>query len=209
MQCLKPGEWLNSEVISYFANTLQDICSLKAHNKIPNNKIPKCHIMSSFFYDKLRQGGYNYKGVQKWTKNSIMKDIHGIHANVSDFDTVIIPINHFNRHWALAVFDMNKHCVTYYDPLHDKTPSFKQYSNLVMTRLTWWMHDEQQRMGGVLRKWKHKISNCPKQSNGHDCGVFVCLFLFHIIQNKKLHFSQNNCDKFRSLIVHEIMQKKC
>ena len=204
MQCLEPGRWLNSEVISYYANTLQDICSLKAYNKVP-----KCHIMSSFFYDKLRQGGYNYKGVKNWTKDSIMKDLHGVPANVSDFDKVIIPINHFNVHWALAVFDMNKHCVTYYDSLHDTTPSFKEYSNLVIKRLSWWMHDEQQRVGGVLRKWKHEISRCPKQSNGHDCGVFVCLFLFHIIQNKKLHFSTNNCDKFRSLIVHEIMQKKC
>ncbi|XP_044479990.1 ubiquitin-like-specific protease ESD4 isoform X3 [Mangifera indica] len=63
LQCLRPGAWLNDEVINVYLGLLKD------REKRDPQKFLKCHYFSTFFYKKLVSGnnGYDYKAVKRWT----------------------------------------------------------------------------------------------------------------------------------------------
>ncbi|XP_044500131.1 ubiquitin-like-specific protease ESD4 isoform X2 [Mangifera indica] len=63
LQCLRPGAWLNDEVINVYLGLL------KEREKRDPQKFLKCHYFNTFFYKKLVSGnnGYDYKAVKRWT----------------------------------------------------------------------------------------------------------------------------------------------
>lgn len=54
--------------------------------------VPRVHVLNSFFYTKLVNGGYNYAGVRRWTKR----------VDVFQQDLILTPINLNNAHWQVA-----------------------------------------------------------------------------------------------------------
>ena len=117
MQTLRPGIWLNDEVINYFLK-----------NCLKNRDIKKCakeqgrrrsHFFNSFvvqtMFDeenrsrKLR-GRYNYKNVKKWSNKVPGKDIFNLKY-------IFCPINLDNMHWTVAVIFMEDKRIQYYDSL--------------------------------------------------------------------------------------------
>ena len=67
-------EWLNDEIINFYLNLIAD----KSKN---NSNLPKCHIMSTFFYSRLLDKGFT--GVSRWTRR----------VDLFSFDYVLIPIH--------------------------------------------------------------------------------------------------------------------
>nr|XP_009785328.1 PREDICTED: ubiquitin-like-specific protease ESD4 isoform X6 [Nicotiana sylvestris] len=63
LQCLRPGAWLNDEVINVYLELL------KEREKREPQKFLRCHFFNTFFYKKLisGKGGYNYQSVKRWT----------------------------------------------------------------------------------------------------------------------------------------------
>lgn len=63
LQCLRPGAWLNDEVINVYLELLKE-----REKREPKNFL-KCHFFNTFFYKKLisGKGGYNYLPVKRWT----------------------------------------------------------------------------------------------------------------------------------------------
>ena len=55
--------------------------------------VPQVHVLNSFFYTKLINGGYNYAGVRRWTKA----------VDVFQHDLLLTPINLNNTHWWAAI----------------------------------------------------------------------------------------------------------
>ena len=93
---LEDHEFLNDSVIEFFIKNLQ--------HKMKPDKAARCHIFSSFFYEKLtnvrdersepadvRQKKAHQR-VEKWTKG----------VNIFEKDFVFFPI-HGNTHWSLMV----------------------------------------------------------------------------------------------------------
>ena len=56
---LRPGEWLNDEVINFYGNLIL------ARSK-ESTTLPKIHVFSTFFYKTLSEQGYDK--VRRWTK---------------------------------------------------------------------------------------------------------------------------------------------
>jgi hypothetical protein len=54
--------------------------------------------------------------------------------------------------------------------------------------------------------WKQIFSECPKQSNYSDCGVFLCKFMDYITRERKFDFSQKDMEYFRILIGVELIK---
>eukprot|EP00897_Mesotaenium_endlicherianum_P007965 jgi/Mesen1/7197/ME000371S06278 len=62
MRCLRPGAWLNDEVINCYMDLL------KERELREPEKYPKCHFFNTFFYKKLVGNDvYSYKAVKRWT----------------------------------------------------------------------------------------------------------------------------------------------
>lgn len=105
--CLREGEFLNDNIISFYLKYIQNELLSKEDRD-------RTHIFDTFFYEKLTQRASNkpskdeektnaaerrYLRVKNWTRN----------VNIFKKDFLIIPINK-NNHWYLAII-----CYPYLD----------------------------------------------------------------------------------------------
>ena len=57
---LKPGVWLNDEIVNAYVTMLQARADA-------DDTLPSVHVFNSFFYAKMESAGYN-KMLARWTK---------------------------------------------------------------------------------------------------------------------------------------------
>ena len=199
MQQLRPGQWLNDEVIHFFLNMLasrdKELCE-----KDPNRK--RCHFFKSFFLTKLFDEGatdqYRYGNVKRWSKKVPGKDLFAL-------DKIFFPMNLSNMHWACAVIYMQEKRIQVYDSMHG--PGDEQLRGLMQ-----YVKDEwKAKKGGELPdadEWN--LVTCepdtPSQHNGFDCGVFTCMFADFLSMDRPLAFSQEHITQCRERIALSIMK---
>ncbi|GJT65386.1 phospholipase-like protein [Tanacetum coccineum] len=108
-----------------------------------------------------------------------------------DVEQVFIPINEPKRHWSLALFHISSGSVTFYDSqkIYDVEyrPWYLKMRSCLETKLPVIL----QRTGVFVRKgidpnsYSIKFShaeNVPQQGGVFgDCGVFLCLFLYRLV----------------------------
>lgn len=166
---LEPGMWLNDSIINFYVMLLRKV----GETCIADGRTGACAwTFSSFFYTRLIQHAsrYDFPGIARWTKT----------VDVFAYERLLIPINRSNTHWALAVIDMRKRTVSYYD-------SLRGTGNDVTTTLCRWLGDEYKAKkdkaaaAGFSENDIFKSAPAPdglsRQRNGVDCGVFVCAML--------------------------------
>jgi sentrin-specific protease 1 len=114
MKTLKPGMWLNDEIIHYFyimlAKRDEELCQ-----NDPSRS--RSHFFKSFFITKLLNEGnascdgkYEYRNVKRWSKKVPGKDIFNL-------DKILFPINMGNMHWICAAIFMKKKRIEIYDSM--------------------------------------------------------------------------------------------
>jgi sentrin-specific protease 1 len=114
MKTLKPGMWLNDEIIHYFylmlAKRDEELCK-----NDPSRK--RSHFFKSFFITKLLNEGnvscdgkYEYRNVKRWSKKVPGKDIFNL-------DKILFPINMGNMHWICAAIFMKKKRIEVFDSM--------------------------------------------------------------------------------------------
>jgi len=195
LQCLRPGAWLNDEVINCYFKLLQDRCDKTKH-------LPRCWFANSFFWEKLSGGEanandkYTYAEVRRWTTRA------GVDIFLLDY--VIIPMNVGGMHWAVGIIDFRARRFRYLDSMlsqpHANLGSF----------LRRYLADEhaskkQSPLEGV-EAWTMPLSDqVPEQQNGYDCGVFACLFADYVSADKPIDFDQEHMQDFRALLAGRIV----
>ena len=106
----------------------------------------------------------------------------------------------------VMVVDMRSNEIAYYDSMlgsgHRYVKSMRRY-----------LVDEMQvkRKLAIVQKWRliSRPTNVPQQTNGNDCGVFVCAFCFLISNRMSLQlFSQKHVPDFRRHIGLSIMKRR-
>eukprot|EP00967_Tisochrysis_lutea_P033018 scaffold39174_cov26-Tisochrysis_lutea.AAC.2 len=75
MATLRPGQWLNDEVINYFVAMLKrraaaDATGDAAANGLEKFSLDRVYLHNTMFYAKLAESasGYCYANVRRWTK---------------------------------------------------------------------------------------------------------------------------------------------
>ena len=222
VQCLRPGEWLNDEVVNFFGALLNDrdrrwhaplvgdndssssADTATATTTTTTTTLPHCFVFSTFFYTALTtQRRYNYARVRKWTKS----------VDVFRYDKLLVPVN-LGVHWCLAVVALRERQFEYYDSLQDpRRESADQ--RLCVACLRQWLADEwaDKRPAGVPRPdvaaWRDVMHPAiPRQQNGHDCGVFACTFAECITRGARFDFDQRDMKTVRALMVYEIYTRR-
>ncbi|CAJ1449360.1 unnamed protein product [Effrenium voratum] len=194
VECLRPGEWLNDEVINFYYKLLQERSKTVAGS-------PKCWFTNSFFWPKLSGNNkeYSYKEVRRWTVKAKI--------DVFEMDYIIFPINVAETHWAMGAIDLKEKGFRYFDSMFSKPPS-----NFVSFLRRYLADEHKAKKGGKelsgLEEWQLLVppKPVPQQSNGYDCGVFTCFFADCLSAGKGLAFDQDDMPTLRMRIAARILK---
>jgi sentrin-specific protease 1 len=197
LRTLRPGIWLNDEVIHYFLTLLAqrdaELCKLQQGRR-------RCHFFKSFFLTKLLDDDkrYNYANVKRWSKKVPGKDIFAL-------DKIVFPVNVSSMHWCCAVARMQARSIQFYDSLggngmiwlegifqYIKDEHMDKKKFPLPERETWRLIPCQ--------------ANCPQQDNGYDCGVFTCAFADYLSLDKEPNFGQSHVTELRNRIALSIIK---
>ena len=188
-------ERLNDQCLNYYMLLIQE--KLKQSSEF--NHI---EFLSTFFYSKLIQlSGYNFKGVEKWTKNMSL---------FSKRSSVIIPIHLIQAHWILGVIHIDiapevRIRIHLYDSM-----SMQIETKKVATNLTRYVQDLYYHKYGsnIQESWiAINVKECVQQNNAWDCGVYtianaisVCLDMDHMSYGREV---QEKMDKYREKLCYD------
>ena len=184
---LKPGVWLNDEVINFYSKMII---------KEQQNKGERIHLFRSHFMTQLSsKSGISYKNVERWSRN-----VHG--GDLFDLSKLFIPINVNRSHWILAVIFFEEKRIQIYDSMNG---SGYRYLNMLFDYLKCEFRDKKKSKGS-WNDWKLIPCgrNTPQQENGFDCGVFVCMYIHYIADNRELNFTQEDINNYRKFIAYQI-----
>ncbi|XP_010873596.1 sentrin-specific protease 1 [Esox lucius] len=186
LQTLNHLNWLNDEVINFYMNLLVE------RSKDPS--LPTVHTFNTFFFPKLRSAGYS--AVRRWTKK----------MDVFSVDIILVPV-HLGVHWCLAVVDLRKKSVTYFDSMGGNN------DEACRILLQYLQQESKDKKGKDLdtSDWtlqSKKRNEIPQQMNGSDCGMFTCKYAEYITKDKPITFTQKHMPYFRRRMVWEILNRK-
>ncbi|GAB2266657.1 hypothetical protein Dimus_001652 [Dionaea muscipula] len=192
LRCLRPGAWLNDEVINLYLNLL------KERERREPKKFLKCHFFSTFFYKKLigSRSGYDYKSVHRWTTQKKLG------YGLIDCEKIFVPI-HQEMHWCLGVINKKDQKFQYLDSLGGTDPQ-------VLKVLAKYYVDEVKDKNALdidVSSWQVEyVKDLPGQDNQYDCGMFMIKYIDFYSRGLELQFSQKHMRYFRHRITMEILR---
>ena len=117
-------------------------------------------------------------------------------------DIIFQPIVH-NAHWILAVFEKRSKIITIYDSTNrDSNENFATMFKDLLTPLRIRVRDIKCRNTDLI---------VPNQSNGYDCGIFLMIFAYCIMNNIDLNtidLSESEISNFRLKIAQSLLNKR-
>jgi sentrin-specific protease 1 len=205
IRCMRPGTWLNDEIINQYLFLLQERSALLCKDLAPGQRGQgarlRCYMHNTQFYTKLTEGGtYDYSRVAKWTSRGTRK------ADLFDKDIVFFPRNIGGAHWTLCVAYMTERRIEYLD-------SMGAAGSECMADVLRYLADEhadKKKIPLDTSAWTTKSHrrNCPQQHNTNDCGVFLSTFVNHLSVGAKLDFSQSDMEYYRKRIALDVLMGK-
>jgi hypothetical protein len=150
-------------------------------------------------------GDYRYDAVCRWTLAS--KLTRGA-ASIFDKAYVIFPVHCHGNHWVLVWVDMGRRTITCLDSLGG------DHAPMLATVLRWLRDEAAHKLTGDAREqelhqfaagaWMVRLAHetgSPRQRNGYDCGLFVCMAADCIAQCAPLLYAQSDMPIIRRRMV--------
>lgn len=158
-----------------------------------NAVLPKVYAFNTYFFTKLSQKDQSYQTMKNWIKK----------IDLFSYDIVLVPI-HLGNHWCLAVIDLRKKTIEYYDsPGNANDSGLKKLLQFFTDAMA-----NKQAAKKDTKSWRSSYLKGPTQSNGSDCGVFVCQFANYVSRDLPIHFTQHDMAYFRKRMAIEILNGK-
>lgn len=197
LECLRPCEWLNDEVINFYFKLLQE-----RSEKSPG--LPQCWFTNSFFWEKLSGGAavsnaaYSYGDVRRWTVRAAI--------DIFAMDYVVIPMNIGEMHWALSIMDFRTSSFRYMDSM--RCPPCENLEHYLRR----YLEDEHVSKKGApfvgADAWHMAPVDpqLPQQDNGFDCGVFTCFYADFFSAGQAIEFGQFDIPALRARLAARILR---
>jgi sentrin-specific protease 1 len=159
--------WLNDEIINSYIEWIVDAANRVAADAPlvygeSANKAPKFIAHNSFFYENLVKKGPS-------STERLMKRKKAAGTALLEVDSVFVPICK-GAHWTVGVVRPVARTIEYFDSMGG---SGHQFTDLMRKWLAFQLGDAY-----IEEEWKVPRTACAHQSNGYDCGVFVCTNAF-------------------------------
>jgi len=127
-----------------------------------------------------------------------------LRMNIFSYSNVLLPYNISNTHWLLLVMDPIKKNIAILDSLnyHHESNALTNFRFAIISFL--------KRCSEILdysfigEEWTWSTINCPKQVNGHDCGVYVITAMLFICDNLALTYDPKMIDDMRYIILESM-----
>lgn len=186
--------WLNDMVINFYLQMLAHrsrqavVAALMGALRVAT--------MNSFFYPKLTSGP-GYAGVRRWTRS----------INLFEYDLILVPIHDRTIHWCLVAIDLRKKTLSYYDSMGGVND---RCLDALLNYLNAESQDKLQKPLEAMSTWR-KINmgtSVPQQSNGSDCGVFLCTYAEFLSRDAEFTFSQEDMPNIRKRMMYEILTRQ-
>ena len=195
MRTLYPGRELNDEIINHFYSLLQT----ESNEKFLLNQ--QNVFLNTYFIAALKDG-YCFDKVKNWRFRQHFGDLFLQ-------DKVIIPCHVNGNHWTCAILGIKSKTIHYLDPLvvkaRDDIPRL-----LIHYLEDEWNAFKRKRLFNRL-EWKvvkPGYGEIPRQTNNHDCGVYVCMYAYYVSRNQRINFLSRDIDMIRQRLAYSIMKKK-
>jgi sentrin-specific protease 1 len=157
------GQWLNDEVINAYIEWVAKAGneSIATDMKIIGEKpstVPKIIALNSFFYEKVTAEGPG-------STVRLMRRMKAPGPSLLEVDTLLVPVNN-GVHWTLGVVRPVARTIEYFDSMGGGPHKFVYH-------MKGWLKTM---LGNayIESEWTVPVNKCAIQSNGYDCGVFVC-----------------------------------
>jgi Ulp1 family protease len=160
--------WLNDEIINSYIEWVVDAANKLAPPNPPVGKeklIPKYIAHNSFFYENITKKGPT-------STDRLMKRKGAPGKSLLQVDTVIVPICR-SSHWTVGVVRPVVKTIEYFDSFGGRSRLGREFTQHMRAWLQHQLGD-----GYVAGEWKEPDTGCASQTNGWDCGVFVCTNAF-------------------------------
>lgn len=159
--------WLNDEIINSYIEWIVEAANRNAREEtirfgIKPNPIPSFIAHNSFFYETLKKRGP--KSLERLMKR---KGAPGI--SLLEVDSIFIPICN-GAHWTLGVVRPVAKTIEYFDSMGGNPSQF------IFQMQIWLKHQLGEAYSS--EEWSVPKTACANQTNGYDCGVFVCTNAF-------------------------------
>lgn len=123
-----------------------------------------------------------------------------IKVDIFNFEIILCPINTMSKHWSLFVINNKKGTIEHLDSMRFRD---KVTTNALQRYL---VGEHQAVRGETIEPYRVvRRLDIPRQMNGHDCGVFVCVYAEMLSRRAEFNFSQENMPAFRQKIAHELL----
>jgi sentrin-specific protease 1 len=159
--------WLNDEIINTYiewvvkaANEAATVESISAGESV--STVPKFIAHNSFFYENLKKKGPN-------STERLMKRKKAPGTSLLEVDSIFVPICS-GSHWTIGVVRPVAKTIEYFDSMGGRKPEFFGHMR------QWLQFQLKNRY--KAEEWTEPKTACAWQSNGYDCGVFVCTNAF-------------------------------
>lgn len=123
------------------------------------------------------------------------------------YSLLLIPINVSSSHWCLLVVNLKGETMEYYDSLGGKAKRdiFDKFQIYMEENKSNFSKTKGAKFAFARIDKEKKI---PQQSNGYDCGVFVCIYALYLARNAPLNFSGRDVKNFRQMMKYELLTGK-
>jgi hypothetical protein len=170
LNTLEPGKRLNDTIVNSYLTLIERSDTI---------------CLSSFLTTKFLKS--DYKVSEKWFKKGIYKNY-----DLKSIKHVIVPIFIRNdKHWILLTVDINNMSYSYYNSLSSCNLD-KQSIDLILNGIS---HNFKHL--NIKRFRRSDKQDIPKQDNGFDCGMFICLYARYYLSDDEFTFNQSMINNFR------------
>ena len=141
---------------------------------------------------------FNYSNVQRWTRC----------VDIFTLKWILIPIHLMESHWVLIAVNFFNKQIFYFDSMN-----IEQGLMYIDTTKYYVKHEHIDKHGSFpatyWKDWTIYQRASKQQTNGCDCGVFVLMNSWCVLNNVPLSYArQHNMHSFRKYIALSIMEKK-
>jgi len=201
LDTLQDNNRLNDVIIDTY---LKMICDRSKNS----SNLPKVFAFSTFFCQSIRR----YHEYNRILSGFCKKE------DLFSFDIIFVPVHTKGvknsssgvsmpfpekDHWSLAVIDLKKNGIYYYD---SRGKENKEFLKLLLSYLS---SEHMFKKGSNLDTSKfevHSVKGIPQQKNGTDCGMFLLKYAEFIAKGDvNFTFSQKDMPRFRKKMVNQIV----
>ena len=178
------NNYLNDKIIDEYLILIQ-----QRNNR--DKTLPEITTFTVFLYQKLERLGLEegYKDTEKW-----------IREDIREKELIFVPI-HKNHHWSLIAIDTKERTVQYLDSIRGSRKI--SAAPRIMKKFI----EKYYLLKGEVTNFKIRIrEDIPCQTNGVDCGVFVCQYAERLARKAPFDFRQEDMIDIRATMIEELLE---